>query len=160
MRFPAAFGVSPTTPIPLLCFLADFRFATRQRAVAKKRIRCEACIVLNDVGVELHLCKSSPVAHWEIVAQRNGKLPLLGSSAPPWCNLVRVLTKLFPGTLLSQSLFDPASFARLQIVGVTLHVLNNVFRHDLAFEPPQGVLQRLAFLQSHFCHARHPKPAK
>jgi hypothetical protein len=39
---------------------------------------------------------------------------------------------------------------------VTLHVLDNVFRHNLAFEPPQGVLQRLAFLQSNFCHSRHP----
>ena len=66
---------------------------------------------------------------------------LLGSSAPLWCNLIRLFTNLFSGTLLSQSLLHPASLARLQIEGVTLHVLNNVFRHNLAFEPPQGVLQ-------------------
>src|SRR5208337_138411 len=147
----------PNNPIPLLCFLADFRFATRQRAVAKKRIRCEASIVLNDVGVELHLCKSARVAQWEIVAQRNGKVPLLGSSAPLRCNLIRVLANLFPGTLLGQSLLHSASLARLQVEGVALHILNDVFGHNLALEPTQGVLQRFAFLQSNFCHSRHPQ---
>jgi hypothetical protein len=42
---------------------------------------------------------------------------------------------------------------------VALDILNNVFCHNLAFEPSQGVLQRLAFLQSNFCHSHHPKSA-
>ena len=69
----------------------------------------------------------------EIIARRND-WPLLDGGDPPWHNLIRVLTNLFSGTLLSQSLLHPASLARLQVVGVALHVLNNVFRHNLALE--------------------------
>jgi hypothetical protein len=39
---------------------------------------------------------------------------------------------------------------------MALHILNNVFRLNLAFESPQRILQRLAFLQPNFCHFRHP----
>jgi integrase len=38
---------------------------------------------------------------------------------------------------------------------VTLYVFDNVLRHNLAFEPPQGILQRFAFLQSNFRHSHH-----
>src|ERR1039458_7543059 len=68
----------------------------------------------------------------------NADIPLLGSSDSPCCNLIRIFTNLLSGTLLRQSLFDPASLARLQIVGVALHVLNNVFRHNLALEAPES----------------------
>ena len=53
---------------------------------------------------------------------------------------------LFSGTLLRQGLLHPASFAWLQVIGVTFHFLDNVFRHNLALEPSQSVLQRLALL--------------
>src|ERR1017187_10172578 len=82
--------------------------------------------------------------------------PLVDSNGPHGCKLVPLFANLLSGTLLRQSLLHPASLTRLQVVGVTLHILNNVFRHNHAFEPPQGVLQRLAFLQSNFCHSHHP----
>src|SRR5208282_638770 len=66
---------------------------------------------------------------------------------------------LFSGTLLRQSLLHPASLARLQVVGVTLHFLDDVLRHNLALEPTKGVLQRLSLLQSNFCHTHHPQPS-
>ena len=42
---------------------------------------------------------------------------LLGSSDPPWCNLIRVFANLLSGPFLSQRLLHPASLARFQIVG-------------------------------------------
>ena len=77
---------------------------------------------------------------WEISpSERVG--PLLGNNGPPWCNLIQVITILFSGTLLSESLLHSASFARLQVEGVALHVLNNVFRHNLALESSECVFQ-------------------
>ena len=40
---------------------------------------------------------------------------------------------------------------------MTLHFLNDVFRLNFALEPTQGILQRLAFLQSNFCQTHHPQ---
>jgi hypothetical protein len=74
----------------------------------------------------------------------------------PWRKLIPVFTGLLSGTLLSQILFDPPSLARLQIEGVALYVLNNVFRLNLSLETSERVLQRFAFLQSNFRHSRHP----
>src|ERR1700678_1577183 len=85
--------------------------------------------------------------------------PLPPSSESLWRNLIPVFANLFSGTLLRQSLLHPASLARIQIVGATLYVFDDVFRLNLALEPPQGILQRLAFLQSNFCH-NLLKPAK
>jgi hypothetical protein len=58
---------------------------------------------------------------------------------------------LFSGTLSRQGLLHSALRARLQVEGVTLHFLDDVFRLHLALEPPQCVFNRLAFLQSNFC---------
>ena len=63
---------------------------------------------------------------------------LLGSSDSPCCNSIRIFANLLSGTLLSQSLFDPALRARLQVVGVALNFLNNVFRHNLALEATES----------------------
>jgi hypothetical protein len=53
---------------------------------------------------------------------------------------------LFAGTFARQRLFHSRLLARLQVIGVSLHFPDNVFLLDLAFEPTQGVFQRLAFL--------------
>jgi hypothetical protein len=58
---------------------------------------------------------------------------------------------LFSSTLLCRSLFKSALRTRFQVVGVTLHFLDDVFRLNLALEPTQGILQRLALMQSNFC---------
>ena len=72
-------------------------------------------------------------------------------------NLIRISTNLFSSTLSRQSLFHAFLLAWLQVVGVTFHFLNYVFRLNLALEPTQGSLQRLTLLQSNFCQTDHPK---
>src|SRR5439155_8736819 len=64
---------------------------------------------------------------------------------------------LFSSTLSRQSLLHALLLARLQVVGVTLHFLNYVFRLNLALEPTQGILLRLTLLQSNFCQTDHPQ---
>ena len=75
----------------------------------------------------------------------------------PICgNLIGLSANLFSGTLSRQSLLESPLLARLQVVGMTLHFLNDVFRLNLALEPTQRILQRLALLQSNFCQTLHP----
>src|SRR5262249_41640436 len=80
-----------------------------------------------------------------------------GSGDTNCYNLIRLSANLFPGTLSRQSLLQSPPLARLQVVGVTLHFLNDVFGLNLALEATQGILQRLTFLQSNFCQADHPQ---
>jgi hypothetical protein len=82
-------------------------------------------------------------------------IALLRSSNSLWRNPIPIVASFFPGTLLRQSLLHSVSLAGLQVEGVALYILNNVFRLNLAFESPQSILQRLAFLQSDFGHSRH-----
>jgi ketosteroid isomerase-like protein len=42
-------------------------------------------------------------------------------------------------------------------IEVAPHFLNDVFRLNLALEPTEGVLQRLALLQSNFCQTHYPQ---
>jgi hypothetical protein len=71
---------------------------------------------------------------------------------------IRLFARLFSGTLPRQSLLHPSLLARLQVEGVTLHFLNNVFAYYLFLETTKGILQRLALLQSNFCQTYHPRP--
>src|SRR5437763_10218952 len=75
----------------------------------------------------------------ENLIRRNGR-PLLGSSGANCCNLIRLSANLFSGTLSRQGLLQSALLARLQVVGVALHFLNDVFRLNLALEPTEGIL--------------------
>jgi hypothetical protein len=80
------------------------------------------------------------------------------AAATSFCGKLLVLfANLFSGTLARQSFFHPALLARLQVVGVTLHFLNDVFRLNLALKATQGILQRLALLQSNFRQIHHPQ---
>ena len=79
-----------------------------------------------------------------------GKMPALLAV------LVALLADFLSGALLRQGLLHPFSLPWLQVVGVTLYFLDNVFGLNLAFKAAQGVFQRLALLQSNFCHAYHP----
>jgi len=81
----------------------------------------------------------------------------LAATAPNCWNSLRLFANLFSGTLSCQSLLHPALLARLQVEGVTLHFLDDVFGYNLALEATKGVLQRLALLQSNFCQAHHPQ---
>lgn len=47
-------------------------------------------------------------------------------------------------------------FAGLQVKGVALHFLDNVFLLHLALETSQSILEGLALLQSYFCQTYTP----
>ena len=57
---------------------------------------------------------------------------------------------LLADTLASQSFLDSPLLARFQVEGVPLNFLDNILLLNLALKAPQRVLQRLAFLKSHF----------
>jgi hypothetical protein len=78
-------------------------------------------------------------------------------SDPICACLIWLPADLFAGAFSRQGFLHPALLAWLQVVGVTLHFLNDVFGLHLALEPAQGILQRLAFLQSNFCQTNHPQ---
>jgi len=77
-------------------------------------------------------------------------------SAPSGWNSIGFFTNLLSGTLSRQGLLYSTLCARLQVKGVTLHFFNDVFGLHLALKPPQGILDRLAFLQSNFCQLITP----
>src|SRR5215831_1101806 len=70
--------------------------------------------------------------------------------------LVRLSANLFSSTLSRQSLLHSPPLAGLQVIRVTLYVPNDVLRLNLALEAAEGILQRLALLQSNFSQAHHP----
>lgn len=74
--------------------------------------------------------------------------------------LKRLIPGLFANFLLcpltSQSLLHAHLRAWLQIIGVTLYFLNDVFRLNLALESAKGALNGLAFLQPNFCQLESP----
>src|ERR1700729_4352634 len=69
---------------------------------------------------------------------------------------IRLFSNLFPRTLSRQSLLYSTLIARLQVEGVTLHLLDDVLGLNFALESTKSILHRFAFLQSNFCHAHHP----
>ncbi len=81
----------------------------------------------------------------------------LAAAARIVATLIWLSANLFSDALSRQSLRQPTLLARLQVVGVTLHFLNDFFRLNFALEPTQGVLQRFALLQSNFCQTHHPQ---
>jgi hypothetical protein len=69
--------------------------------------------------------------------------------------LVLLFTSFLAIPLARQCFFHTALFARLQIKGVTLHFLNNVFLLDLALKPAQCIFKRFAFLNTNLCQKLH-----
>ena len=63
-------------------------------------------------------------------------------------NLILLFTSLLAIPLACQCCFDTALLAGFQIIGMTLHFLDDVFLLYLAFKPAQCVLKRFAFLQA------------
>ncbi len=87
---------------------------------------------------------------------RKRKRATASSSGPFLYYLILLFASFFTTTLACQSLFYPLLLARFQVVGVTLHFLDDVFLLHLAFETAEGILQRLAFLQSDFSQTLTP----
>src|ERR1700732_232595 len=85
-------------------------------------------------------------------------------AAPGWrrpfelisiASLILLLTRLLTGTLASQCGLDALFFARFQVKGVTLDLLDNVFLLHLALETAQSVFEGLTLLQSYFGQKRY-----
>jgi hypothetical protein len=102
------------------------------------------------------LLRSAPKVQFvRVSSPRNWPFDRLSRREPrsgePNCHtLIRLPAILFSGTLSRQSLLQSPLLARLQVVRVTLHCPNNVLGLNFALEPTEGILQRLALLQSNF----------
>jgi len=90
-------------------------------------------------------------------------LPLTRKWATTWrgspLNLVLFFPRFLAAALARQSFFYALLLARLQVKGVTLDLLDNVFLLHLALEATQRIFEGLALLQSYFCQLNYtPKP--
>ena len=73
--------------------------------------------------------------------------------------LVLLFACFFSAALTGQRFFYALFFARLQVKGVTLDLLNNVFLLHFALEATQCIFEGLALLKSYFCQLNYtPKP--
>ena len=59
-------------------------------------------------------------------------------------------------SLASERGLDALFLAGLQVKGVALDLLDNVFLLHLALEPAQSILEGFALLKSHFCQTDTP----
>src|SRR3954468_6764958 len=75
---------------------------------------------------------------------------LVGRSSLLRSNLLDFAPELLTVALPGQRLFGPALIAGLQIEGMLLDVLDDVFLLHLPLEPAEGAFNRLALLDFHF----------
>src|SRR5579863_517351 len=104
--------------------------------------------------------KTSPRIRGAVVAEEQFPLQLnvmgarLSRAAPgkerPSTASVLFLACFLACALASQRCFHPLFFAGLQVKGVALDLLDNVFLLHLALEATQSVLERFALLMSNF----------
>ena len=73
-----------------------------------------------------------------------------GGSDPSCFVLFLFLARFLASAFASQCGFDALLFAGLQVKGVALNLLDNVFLLHLAFETSQSVLEGFALLNSNF----------
>ena len=74
----------------------------------------------------------------------------------PSIELVLFFARLLASTLASESSLDTLFLTGLQVKGVALDLLDNVFLLHLALETTQRILERLALLKPHFCQTHTP----
>src|SRR5262245_23077949 len=70
--------------------------------------------------------------------------------------LGRFASLLLARALAGEGLLGAAFVAGLQVKGMLLDVLDDVLLLDLALEPPEGTLDRFAFLNLHFRQSSTP----
>ena len=78
----------------------------------------------------------------------------------PFIALILFLACLFSGALPSERSFYALFFAGLQVEGVTLDLLDDVFLLHLALETAQGIFQRLILLNDDFSHCFNSPPIR
>ncbi len=69
----------------------------------------------------------------------------------PVLRLVLLFASLLAIPLARQSCLDAFLLTGLQVVGVTLDFLDDVFLLNLPLEPAKSIFQRLAFLNTNLC---------
>lgn len=69
--------------------------------------------------------------------------------------LVLLLTDLLAIALTCKRFLDALLLARLQIEGMTLHFLDDVFSLNLALKPAQCIFERFALLHSDLCQWKY-----
>ena len=69
--------------------------------------------------------------------------------------LVLLLADFLAITLTSERFFDALFFARLQIKGVALDLLDDVFRLHFTLKTTESIFKGLAFLNSNLCQERY-----
>ena len=74
----------------------------------------------------------------------------------PFLRLVLFFACLFSSALPSQRSFYTLFFAGLQVEGVSLDLLDNVFLLHLALEAAQSILEGFALLKPYFCQIYTP----
>jgi hypothetical protein len=70
--------------------------------------------------------------------------------------LILFLTRFLSRALASESSLNTLFLARLQVKGVALNLLDNVFLLHLALETAQSVLEGFSLLKPHFCQTDTP----
>jgi hypothetical protein len=65
--------------------------------------------------------------------------------------LILLFASLFPATFACERFLNALLLAWLQVEGVTLDLLDNVFLLHLALEAAQRILEGLALLEPDFC---------
>ena len=68
----------------------------------------------------------------------------------PYGPLVLLFPSFFPAAFTRQRFLDTLLFARLQVKGVTLDLLDDVFLLHFALETAQGIFEGLSLLDSYF----------
>jgi len=63
----------------------------------------------------------------------------------------------FAAALAGECLFDALLLTRLQVEGVLLHFLDDVFLLNFPLETPQSILDGLTVLNANFGHSKHPQ---
>jgi len=69
--------------------------------------------------------------------------------------LVLLLARLLAVALAGQGFLHALLFTRLQVEGMTLYFLDNVFLLHLALKTAQGIFKGFAFLNSNLCQWRY-----
>ena len=73
--------------------------------------------------------------------------------------LICLFACFLPAALAGQRFLHPLLLARLQVKGVTLDLLDDVFLLHFALEATQCIFEGLALLKSYFCQLNYtPKP--
>lgn len=85
-----------------------------------------------------------------------GQGPLSNRQRPEFASLVLLFPSFFPTALPRQCFLCALLFARFQVVGMTLHFLDDVILLHLALEAAEGVFHAFALLQPNFSHPTTP----